>query len=64
MVTSGHGGVFPPDIPVGVVAAVREQSVRLRPYVDWTRLDYLRLVDYDLPGLIAPLTDGQAAADE
>lgn len=69
VVTSGHGGVFPPDVPVGVVAEVGEQAIRLRPYVDWTRLDYLRLVDYELPGLIAPLTDdqvtqGRAATDE
>lgn len=29
VVTSGHGGVFPPDIPVGTVESVREDSTHL-----------------------------------
>lgn len=60
VVTSGHGGVFPPDLPIGLVSSVGEEGVRVRPYVDWRGLDYLRLVDYELPGLIAPLLDGSA----
>lgn len=57
VVTSGHGGVFPQGLPVGLVSSVGEQGIRVRPYVDWRSLDYLRLVDYELPGLIAPLVD-------
>lgn len=57
VVTSGHGGVFPQGLPVGLVSSVGEQGIRVRPYVDWRSLDYLKLVDYELPGLIAPLLD-------
>lgn len=64
VVTSGHGGLFPPDLPVGVVAQVSEEAVRVRPYVDWRDLEYLRLVDYELPGLIAPLVEKQRPAAE
>lgn len=60
VVTSGHGGVFPPGLPIGLVASVGEQGVRVRPYVDWRRLEYLRLADYELPGLIAPLVGHSA----
>ncbi|MEX0758904.1 MAG: rod shape-determining protein MreC [Tistlia sp.] len=52
VVTSGHGGLFPPGLPVGDVVEVTEAGVRVRPYTDWNHLDYLRLVSYDLPGLI------------
>ena len=52
MLTSGHGGVFPSGLPVGVVAAVEEGLVRVQPYIDGKRLEYLRLVDYELPGIL------------
>jgi rod shape-determining protein MreC len=52
VLTSGHGGVFPPGLPVGVVAAVEEGIVRVQPYTDGKRLEYLRLVDYELPGIL------------
>jgi rod shape-determining protein MreC len=48
IVTSGQGGVFPPGLPVGVVAAVDSEGARVEPYAALTRLDYLRLVDYGL----------------
>jgi rod shape-determining protein MreC len=52
IVTSGHGGVFPPGLPVGVVVQNREQGVRVKPYVDFHRLDYLRVVDYGTGGTL------------
>ena len=52
VLTSGHGGVFPSGLPVGVVAAVEEGVVRVQPYTDGKRLEYLRLVDYELPGIL------------
>src|SRR5690625_166270 len=59
VVTSGHGGLFPPDLPIGIVSQVTEEAVRVRPYVDWSALEYLRLVNYELPGLVAPLVEKQ-----
>ncbi len=71
VVTSGHGGVFPPGLPVGVVIQTEDSTLRVQPYVDWTHMEYVRLVDYDLPGILLPATgaafrrlDGQPAAQE
>jgi len=46
--TSGQGGVFPPGLPVGVVASVDSEGARVEPYAALSRVDYLRLVDYGL----------------
>jgi rod shape-determining protein MreC len=52
VVTSGHGGSFPAGLPVGVISAVSERGVQIQPYVDWTRLEYVRLLDYGLTGIL------------
>lgn len=51
VVTSGEGGVVPPGIPVGVVAQVGDGEIRVQPFVDWDRLEYLSVVRFDLPRL-------------
>jgi rod shape-determining protein MreC len=48
IVTSGQGGVFPPGLPVGVVASIDHEGARVEPYAGLSRVDYLRLVDYGL----------------
>jgi len=48
LVTSGQGGVFPPGLPVGVVASVDGEGARVEPYAALSRVDYLRIVDYGL----------------
>jgi rod shape-determining protein MreC len=48
IVTSGQGGVFPPGLPVGVVASVDSEAARIEPYAALSRVEYLRLVDYGL----------------
>ena len=65
VVTSGHGGAFPPGLPVGVVSQVGEGGLRIEPYVDWAHLEYLRLADYELSGvLLSPeATDGPATLE-
>ena len=52
VMTSGHGGVFPPGLPVGQVTSVGEDGIRVQPFVDWGHVQYLRLVDYELPGIL------------
>ncbi|MCM0019412.1 MAG: rod shape-determining protein MreC [Tagaea sp.] len=52
IVTSGDGGVFPPGLPVGIVVQTGEQGVRVRPYVDFHRLEAVRVVDYGLAGAL------------
>lgn len=46
VVTSGHGGLFPAGIPVGVVAAVGDRGIRVEPFADLDRLEHVQLVDY------------------
>jgi rod shape-determining protein MreC len=53
IVTSGAGGAFPPGLPVGEVADVSNGHYRVQPLADLARLEYLRLVNYALPGILA-----------
>jgi rod shape-determining protein MreC len=48
VVTSGDGGVFPPGLPVGVVARSDDSEVRVQPFVDFDRLDYVQIAQFDL----------------
>lgn len=59
IVTSGHGGAFPPGIPVGVVAQASETGVLVKPYVQRDRLEFVRAVDYGLKGTL----DSSSAAE-
>lgn len=62
VVTSGHGGVLPPGLPVGVVSRVANGLVSVRPFVDWEHLEFVRVIDFGLPGLIEELSSGSLAA--
>ena len=44
IVTSGDGGLFPPDIPIGRVAAGRDGRTRVQPAADHRRLDFVRVL--------------------
>jgi rod shape-determining protein MreC len=46
ILTSGHGGVFPPGIPVGVVSSAPDGINRVLPFVRADLLEYVRVVDY------------------
>ncbi len=48
MITSGDGGIFPPGIAVGVVTEIHNGNVTVQPYTDWSRLEYVNVVAYDL----------------
>ena len=52
IVTSGHGGSFPVGIPVGEVVQTGEGHVRVRPFADFSRLEFVRVVDYGVTGLV------------
>lgn len=47
--TSGHGGLFQPGLPVGIVVSVEPSSVRVKPFVDLERLEYVRVIDWRAP---------------
>jgi rod shape-determining protein MreC len=52
IVTSGHGGVFPPGLPVGVVASVTEGGIQVQPYMNPERIEFVRAVDFGLDGIL------------
>ena len=52
VVTSGHGGAFPQGLPVGVIASNDENGIAVQPYTDQERLQYVRILDYGLTGVI------------
>lgn len=52
IVTSGHGGVFPPGLPVGVVVRFDDGIVAVKPFVDRGRIEYVRVIDFGLNGII------------
>jgi len=51
IVTSGQGGVFPPGIPVGLISSADKTGIRVQPFVDLDRLEYVRVVDFRMPPL-------------
>lgn len=55
IVTSGHGGVFPPGLPVGVITSVDKGVVTIQPFVDAEQIEYVRVVDYELSDLLLPM---------
>jgi rod shape-determining protein MreC len=52
IVTSGQGGMIPPGLPVGIVAEVADGVVRVQPFVRWHRLEYVRVLNFVLPGVL------------
>ena len=52
IVTSGHGGMLPPGLPVGEVVSTVGGVARVRSYVNWSTLEYLRVLDFTLPGVL------------
>ncbi|MBT4934388.1 MAG: rod shape-determining protein MreC [Rhodospirillaceae bacterium] len=52
VVTSGHGGAFPVGLPVGLVDGVSDAGISVQPFVTRDRLEYVRVLDYGLKGII------------
>ncbi len=55
IVTSGHGGVFPAGLRIGTVTSIGKSGVRVRPFVDWDRIEDVLLVDYSGDGVAISL---------
>ena len=52
VVTSGHGGAFPPGLSVGAVTSVSDGGIVVQPFVGRDRLEYVRIVDFELKGIL------------
>lgn len=47
VLTSGDSaGVFAPGLPVGVIVSVQQNMVRVQPFADLRRLDFIQLIDF------------------
>lgn len=64
VVTSGDGGLLPPEIPVGQVRAAPDGRLRVTPTADTRRLDYVRVLRATPPapvegagGVVGPRTE-------
>ena len=49
VVTSGHGGRLPSGLPIGRVSRVQDGGVEVQAFVDFDRLDYVMVVDWEMP---------------
>ena len=49
VVTSGIGGVFPSGLPVGKIVRIDEEGIKVKPFNDLNRIEYVQIVDYHLP---------------
>jgi rod shape-determining protein MreC len=52
IVTSGHGGVFPPGLPVGLVASVNDVSVEVQLFTDYHLIEFVRIADFGVNGIV------------
>lgn len=52
VVTSGMAGVYPAGLPVGVIVSVDDGVIKVRPFINRSRLEMVRIVDYGLSGLL------------
>lgn len=51
--TSGHGGLFPPGLPVGVVELGPDGKPRVVPMADLSRLEHVQIIDFGVTGGLA-----------
>jgi rod shape-determining protein MreC len=45
VITSGHGGIFPPGLPVGRIERTDGGEYFVRPFADMNRVTYVRVLD-------------------
>lgn len=53
IVTSGIGGNYPAALPVGEVSRIEGGRIFVQLFVKLDRMEYLRLVNYSLPGILS-----------
>jgi rod shape-determining protein MreC len=62
LVTSGVGGVYPPDIPVAVVVSVQGDRTVAKPLADPSNVEYAMVLDIYQPLADVPLSERTEAA--
>lgn len=46
LLTSGDGKLLPAGLPVGVVSISKEDGMKIKPIVNWNRLEFVSAIDY------------------
>lgn len=72
ILTSGMGGIFPPDLPVGHVIQITPfGTVKIKPSINLDRLNYVSVIEYEIasfptlieqdkePAEVEPIEEGQ-----
>lgn len=52
VVTSGHGGLLPPHLPVGLVSSIDSKHIRVHPFSNETKVERVRVLQYDFPNRV------------
>ena len=47
VLTSGHGGLFPPGIRIGTVSQFVNGSVKVRSFVNWSQVEYVKVLRFN-----------------
>lgn len=55
IITSGHGGIFPPGLAIGEVASVSDGGIEIRPYNDFHHMEYVHILNFGEDGVIQPI---------
>lgn len=55
IVTSGHGGVFPPGLPVGIVGQPSKTGAIVQLFIQGEKVEFIRLMDFGLSGVLSDL---------
>jgi rod shape-determining protein MreC len=64
VVTSGHGGVLPPGLPVGLVSKVNGENIRVKTFSNETRVEKVRILLYDFPNTVDETPSDVEPSDE
>lgn len=48
IITSGIAGTFPAGLPIGIIKSTERGNIRITPFSDFDKLEYVRIVDYNL----------------
>jgi rod shape-determining protein MreC len=63
IVTSGHGGLFPAGLPVGIVTELAGDAAVVTPHVRLDRVEYVQVLLFDFPTLDPASKDALAGAE-